>query len=524
MQIALDKFSNRLSGIDFGKIALWLLFSMLIIGLAMFFGLLAVTASPILVGMASGLVVGVFLLMKPSILIWLILILGLAMGAFVSMAGPMFSKITWVVSILGFVLLALSLFNLLLAGRSKGQPAFIWIGLAFLVAALATTFAQWYSTGEVIAGIKRVFQAYGLMFAFAALALGSREMGYFRRIMLTIAVLQLPFALYEFIFLVKLRGGLEAGGATTDVVAGTFGANLEGGSPNAVMALFVLIAIVFLFARWKEKLLSTQKLVLLALPMSIVFFLGEVKVLVILIPVAFLILFRRDLSRRPGFFIMMSLAGLLFMSLLGYLYATFIIQKPIFDIIEGALAYNVGDKGYGFYYLNRLSVLTFWWQQHGLRDPAAFVFGHGLGSAFSAPGTLVPGHVAMRWPNYGIDLTTASSLLWDTGVLGLSLFLLTLWSAWRACKVLQRESTDAQVVADATALQAAIALFTVFVFYKSAMSSLPAMQIIVASVLGYLAYLYRQHQLGSREEDGSREDKQWARGKQSRGAGTLYAK
>ncbi len=496
MQVALDKLSNRLSGTDFGKAALWLMFSIIVLVLSLFFGLLAVTASPLLVGMGAGLVVGVFLLMKPDLLIWLILLLGLVGGAFVSMAGLQFSKITWAVSILGFALLALSLFNLLLVDRSRAQPAFIWISLAFLVLAFTTTLGQWHSTGEVIAGIKRLFQAYGLMFAFAVLALSSREMGRFKKILLLIAILQLPFALYEFIFLVKLRGGLESGAATTDVVAGTFGANMEGGSPNSVMAVFLLIAIAFLFARWKEKLISTQRLVLLALPMSFVFFLGEVKVLFILIPVAFLVLFKRDIPRRPVFFMMMSILALLFIGVLGYLYATFIIQQPIDKIIVDTLAYNVYEKGYGNSYLNRTTVLTFWWQQNGWQNPVAFIFGHGLGSAFSAPGTLVPGHVAMKWPYYGIDLTAASSLLWDTGLAGLSLFLLMLWSAWRACNVLQRDATDVHVVADATAIQTAIALFVAFVFYNNDIVSLPAMEIIVASVLGYLAYLYHRHQLG----------------------------
>ncbi|MDP2031010.1 MAG: hypothetical protein Q8K12_15345 [Thiobacillus sp.] len=494
MQITLDKFSNRLRGTDFGRLGLWMLFGILAMVLSLFFGLLAVTASPILVGMAAGLVVGAFLLMKPDVLIWLILLLGLAMGAFVSMLGPQFSKITWAVSILGFVLLALSLFNLALPGRSRGQPAFIWFGLAFLIAGLSTTLFQWYSTGEVIAGVKRLLQAYGLMFAFAALALSAREIGRFKKLLLVIALIQLPFALYEFIFLVALRGGLDTGSASTDVVAGTFGANLEGGSPNSVMAIFLLITLGFLFARWKEKLLSTRSMVLLALPMLAVFFLGEVKSLFIMIPVAFLVLLKRDIPRRPGFFMLMSLFGVLFIVLLGYLYSVFIIQQSVEEIISDTLSYNVQERGYGNYYLNRLSVLEFWWTQQGWHDPVAFVFGHGLGSAFSAP-SLVPGHIAMNWPNYGIDLTTASSLLWDTGVMGLSLYMLTLLAAWRACNVLQRDSNDGGVVADATAIQAAIALFVAFVFYNNTLVNHPSMEIILTCVLGYLAYLYRQHRL-----------------------------
>lgn len=497
MQVTLDKVTNRLSATDFGKLGLWMLFGMVAVALAMFFGLLAVTASPILVGMAAGLVVGTFLLMKPDVLILLILLLGLAMGAFISMLGPQFSKITWAVSILGFVLLGLSLFNLALPGRSKAQPVFIWFALAFLVVVLTSTLVQWYSTGEVIAGVKRLLQAHGLMFALAALALSTRQIGRFKKLLLAIALIQLPFALYEFIFLVALRGGLDSSSATTDVVAGTFGANLEGGSPNSVMAVFLIITLGFLFARWKEKLLTTKLMVLLALPMLGVFFLGEVKVLFVLIPLAFLVLLKRDIPRRPGFFVLMSLCALLFITLLGYLYSVFIIQQPVDEIVSDTLSYNVEERGYGRYYLNRLTVLEFWWQRQGLHDPVSFVFGHGLGSAFSAP-SVVPGHIARNWPMYGIDLTTASSLLWDTGVMGFALYMLTLLAAWRACNVLIRESHDSGVLADATAIQAAIAMFAVFVFYNNTLVSHPSMEIILASVLGYLAYLYRHHRLGAR--------------------------
>lgn len=496
MQVTLGKVTNRLSATDFGKLGLWMLFGLLAAALAMFFGLLAVTASPILVGMAAGLVVGIFLLMKPDVLILLILLLGLAMGAFVSMLGPQFSKITWAVSILGFVLLGLSLFNLALPGRSKAQPAFIWFALAFLGVVLTSTLAQWYSSGEVIAGVKRMFQGYGLIFAFAALALSTRQIGRFKKLLLAIALIQLPFALYEFFFLVALRGGLDSSSATTDVVAGTFGANLEGGSPNSVMAVFLIITLGFLFARWKEKLLTTKLMVLLALPMLAVFFLGEVKVLFVLIPVAFLVLLKRDIPRRPGFFVLMSLFALFFITLLGYLYSVFIIQQPVDEIVRDTLSYNVQDRGHGLYYLNRLTVLEFWWQRQGLHDPVSFVFGHGLGSAFSAP-SLVPGHIARNWPMYGIDLTAASSLLWDTGVLGFGLFVVMLLAAWQTCSVLLRETRESAVIADATAIQAAIAMFGAFLFYNNSMVSYPSMQIILASVLGYLAYLYRQHRLAA---------------------------
>lgn len=487
MQIAKASVLTLLPAPRLSTVGIWLLVGTL----SIFFGLLAVTAQPMMIGLGVGLVVGLFLLFKPALMIWLILLLGLSMGAFVSMLGPQFSKVTWAVSILGLMLLALSLFNLFFSVRTRGQPAFIWIGLFFLVLALATSFTQWHSSGEVIAGIKRIFQAYGLMFAFATLTLSAREIRHYQKLLLAIALLQFPFVLYEFFVLVPLRGGLDSNSSTTDVVAGTFGANMEGGSPNGVMAIFLLIILGFLFAHWKEKQLPTRTMVGFALPMLAVFFLGELKILFVVIPIAFLVLVKRDIPRRPRFFILMSLFGLLLIVLLGYLYSAFIIRQSVEEIILDTLAYNVQERGYGSYYLNRLSVLKFWWLQQGWGDPVSFAFGNGLGSAFSAP-SLVPGHIAMKWPRHGIDLTTASSLLWDTGVMGLSLFILILLTAWHACNVLLRDSRDSGVIADATAIQAAIASFAVLVIYNDTLVNHPSMEIIMTTVLGYLAYLYRR--------------------------------
>lgn len=493
MQVALGKLSNRVSGTDFRKVALWLLFSLLVMVLALFFGLLAVTASPILVGMAAGLVVGVFLLMKPDLLIWLILALGLVMGAFVSMAGPLFSKITWAVSILGFVLLILSLFNLLLAGKSKGQPAFIWFGLAFLVLTISATMAQWHSTGEVIAGIKRFFQAYGLMFAFATLALSSREMGRFRKLLLAIALLQLPFALYELLVLAPKRGGVALSSEATDVVAGTFGANLQGGSPNSVMVIYLLIVASFLVARWRSGLIRSGMFYLLVLPCLLPLGMGETKVAVVMLPLVGFVLIRKDLARSLLRYLPTLLAVVLLTMMLMYVYVAVIIHSSLDEVLQRTLSYNIGSQGYSQgQLLNRLTSITFWFQQQGFHDPFGFLIGNGLGSSYTSLGEL-GGHLGMKYQDYGIDLTAASTLLWDTGVIGFALFMGMLASAWVAAGRLHSSVSDPTVKADTLAIQAAISLFVLFIFYSQAVVNLVGMEIIYSAVLGYLAYLYKEH-------------------------------
>jgi len=163
-------------------------------------------------------------------------------------------------------------------------------------------------------------------------------------------------------------------------------------------------------------------------------------------------------------------------------------DKPINQQIEETLNYNIYGEGYGkARQLNRTTVLTFWSEQQGMHDPISFIFGNGLGSSH------FDGHIFKRYPTYGIDLTAASIILWDMGILGFGLFMNIFTSAWRCAGRLKRESTIPKVQADAVAIQAALVLFAFHLFYRSSLLELIAIQIVFAALLGYLAWLYRNH-------------------------------
>jgi len=124
------------------------------------------------------------------------------------------------------------------------------------------------------------------------------------------------------------------------------------------------------------------------------------------------------------------------------------------------------------------------------------VFGNGLGSA-QASSTIMPGHVAQRYPGYGVGLTAASTLLWETGVVGFGLFIAVLALAWRCASRLRRFSADPAIRADASAIQAALAMFAFYLFYRATLLDTLTFQIVFATLLGYLAWLHRQHLLST---------------------------
>lgn len=469
---------------------------LVIAALATFFGLIAVTANVILFALAAGLLIGGLLLAKPIWSIWLVLFAGLlVVGVLPLWLDFLASKSSWGVSMLGFLLFLGAIYKLATTpGLARTTPPFLWVAMIFLVFAVANTLIQWYSAGEFIGAFKRYFQVWGLMFALAWGATDSNRVRRWKTFMLIVALTQLPFALYELFTIVPKREAMAMslpGMVPIDAVAGTFGTSLYAGGANAAMAAFLIIAFAFLLAHSREHTLPRKYLAVLAIPVLAPLFIGETKVVLVLLPLMFLMLYRQELIARPHYGVLGLIVGALLTVAAGYAYLS-LSKKSLDDQIASALSYNIYDQGYGGRVLNRTTVLTFWADQQGAQDPVSFVIGNGLGSAHT-DASLVPGHLTLRYPNFGIGLTAASTLLWETGIIGFGLFVAVIALAWRCAGRLRRFSSEPAVRADASAIQAALALFAFYLFYRADFLEVMSFQIVFVVLLGYLAWLHRQH-------------------------------
>ncbi len=465
------------------------LLAFFVLFLAILFGLIAVTANPLIIGIGIGVIGGAMLIALPSVAVEILFTVGLLMGVLISFVSSAFSKIPWALSLMGMLLL-LPTFPSMVKIKRESVPAYIWWAIAFMLYALLATVLHWNSLVEFLAGFKRYFQVFGLLMAFAFLSFTNQRYQRWQTMLLGIALLQLPFALYELLVLVPLRGGLSRGSSTTDVVAGTFGANLEGGSPGIVMVVFLLIVFCFLFSRWRGGLISSSKTLLFSIILLFPLGMGENKVAILMLPMVWFILVRHDLVRSPVKYLPVLLSGVLMTGMLGYVYVDLIMKSNVLDVVQSTISYNFSDAGYASSYLNRTTVLSFWFSQQGLQDPIGFFFGNGLGSAFRG---LISGHIGMRYPHYGIDLTAASTLLWDLGVIGLGMFCVIFFSAWRTAGRIYRNSHDAEIRSDCLAVQASISLFLMLIVYSQDIVNLISMEIVYSVVLGYLAYLHSKH-------------------------------
>ena len=460
--------------------------------LAWLFGMIAVTANPIFVGLALGGVAGLFLLAIPKITIQIVIALGLATPALLDMAGHGLSRVLWAISLMAMLLWVPGLLNLFDLNRKKNKhiPLFVWIAIVFAFYTIFSTLSHLHSFGELFGGFKRYFQTFGLMLALVTMMYSKEDFDKWLKLLLGIALLQLPFALFERFILVPLRGGLAGGGQATDVVAGTMGANLDGGSPNAIMVTFVLLAFAFIFSRWKAGLISTSRTQVLSFILLLPLVLGETKVVVVMLPLMGLVLMRKDLMREPSKYIPIIAAMFMATVALAYFYVYFLLNTTISEAVADTISYNLQDVGYGSSFLNRTTTMSFWWKLHSWQDPVSFLFGHGLGSSYGSG--YQAGHMAALYPGYSINLTTISTLLWDVGIVGLVLYILIFVVAYAQLSKVWQKTESRQVKADCLAVQSGIAITLLFLIYGDSQVNLLVHEIIVSILLAYAAFLMQQ--------------------------------
>ena len=465
-----------------------------IIVCALALGFIAASGNLQLALFTAGIFVLALAFLNLEIAILSLIALGLGGGAFIDLGGNITARIPWASSIFSLALVPLSLFIAFWQPARK-HPAYIKIAVFFIFYSIFVSFL--FSTGgiiETIGGVKRVFQGYGIMFALAILGLSAQGSARLQRIVYWVALLQLPFCLIQLFVLVPLRGGIASGGGqATDVVAGTFGANMSGGSAGSAMLIYVLIMFAAALCRFRQGIISGNSALLFATIILAPLILGESKIIIFWLPFVLLIVYFDMVRRAPTKFLVGAIFTLLAIFALAEFYATAYLNLDLAAAVEDTIRYNFGEKvGYGVLLLNRTTSITFWWNQHSPADFLNILFGHGLGSSYSTTNNMGAGSVGALYPMYGINLTTISTLLWDVGVVGISLFLAMHFFALRIASRLRALAASPRIRADATTMQVAIGLSLAAMPYNDMQVNLIVTETIFAVCFGYLALLQRE--------------------------------
>lgn len=452
-------------------------------------GLLSASANPLLIAPVVGGLLGVGLLMRPKIAFWIAVVGALLIaGPLVQFQPPELARSSWLFAAVSMMLLVYAVLVILVRRDTLHLQAPIYAAMALLAYAVIVTLWMSPSVGSLFAGFKRYYQSIGIMFALAVLPFTFADIERLRRIVVFAVYAQFPFALYQLLVWVPARRGMGFGVVPIDAVSGTFEANFFGGGSSAVMAFLLVMAFAYLIKRWLSGGLKFRKF-LLFLPLAAApLFMGETKVVVVILPMMILLALRLELMEKPfrGVLVVGFTIGVTV--LLGYIYVLIMSPpgRPLMEGVKGAIAYNFGDAPYaaGRIMLNRTTALAFWYHEQSWSNPIATVFGYGLGASYDGEGSLVPGYLARRYPNMGIGLTTITTVLWDLGLAGLTLMMTMYFFAWRCAHRAVNIHRGTRFGAMLCVVEAAIVVDVVLLFYSDMSVSRPSQSAIEALLFG----------------------------------------
>lgn len=373
----------------------------------------------------------------------------------------------------------------------------VMVALFFTIALASTLFnlSPWL---QLFVSAKEYLFLWSICFLVAA---GHAGAGFERRVwlaLLWLAPLQVPVVLYQRFVVATSRQGSSA----WDAVVGLFGGDPEGGGASAAMAFFVMFCALLALSLWRSRQLRLRYVVAVVVSALLCIALAEVKAVILLLPLAIAALFRRELLRRPFQAAAFVLSGVvLSVGLIVAYQAQFASDRSTAGrsieaytrlMLERATDTDSFQRDRAR--MNRTTALVYWWQNHQVSDPVRFFLGDGIGA--TRVGSLAVGETARRHP-YRLNTTTASQLLWETGLLGLAatagLLLAGMQMAGRASR---DPSLTGEQRAVAAAAQPMLLITLLGVAYNTDFIGTPPAQLLAMLLLGYL---YRLRRLGGQQ-------------------------
>ena len=274
----------------------------------LFAGVLGASGRPELTAIFLGLLLALMIVSSRVAVLWFVIIGALVVTGVAQLYLPGSRYVRYVVPLVSLALLlhwiidTLSTPSTPARDKDEALPSPIAWATAFAVTGIASVLVNLSSLDVTLVGTKNYFQMWGLLLGVAFVRWNNSLAKGLLWGLVLIALLQLPFAAHQYLFLVPKRIGLGEGIVPVDVVAGTFGAQLLGGGANAVLAAFLVIVIGWLLALWKNGVLSVITALSLSLLLLTPLLVNQAKMAVLYLPLMFVVIFYRDIVARPAKF------------------------------------------------------------------------------------------------------------------------------------------------------------------------------------------------------------------------------
>jgi hypothetical protein len=345
---------------------------------------------------------------------------------------------------------------------------------------------------EVLVGAKLYLFMWSALFLIGTSTLSPGALERIWKALLWIAVLQLPVALLQRVFIVPRR---EAGATRLDSVVGTFSGNIAGGGSSGALALFLVVALVLAAALWRRGLLRGGAFFALAACAFFTIALAEVKVVIVLLPLAFILLFFKELRTRPAVFAGIALACTLLVGAVLAVYqwqawgtGQFGAQRTLSQNLQASLGYVLDPNNINRYTgeVGRVAALNLWWK-HPHRTVFDVLFGYGMASCHAS--TVSLGALAKQYLPLNLPANTLAALLWDTGALGALAFCAVLgFGALSAIGCLRARQLPPFHGAALETSAVGLVLIGVTLAYNRDMLYTPSIQLLLMLMLGQVLY------------------------------------
>lgn len=316
------------------------------------------------------------------------------------------------------------------------------------------------------------------------------------RSLMAILVLEIPVAAYQNFVIARRR--FDDGGQF-DAVAGTFGGSATGGGANVTLVIYGIMAAIVAVALARAGRLSVGKAAAAVIGAVVIVGLGEVKASLILLPLAFAVLFGRRLVVRPKVLIGFVVGGGLVLGSMVFIYQTFYWSRikqnynTVEQSVQSSIDYFTDPKGVDWKTgeVSRGASIALWVSDR-TKSVSETLIGYGPGAS-RRESSAAAGSVAQRYFPLDIAATTISLLLWDYGLLGLlsyfSIFVVGFFGCTRA---MHRIGESAPLYPYVSAARVMLVIGMVLFPYNHALIDEPAVQMLVGLSIATAARALRR--------------------------------
>lgn len=336
---------------------------------------------------------------------------------------------------------------------------------------------------QLVVAVKNYLFLWGLLFVLLKSPWRMEHAGQLWTAVIVVVVAQIPVVLYQR-FVVAAR---RHDAAAWDAVVGTFGGSPTGGGQSAAMALTCCLAIAVLLWRHRERRIGAAQAVVLALFCLAPIGLAEVKAAFIWLAVVFGLFVSGQFIREPVRATIALIFGVVLLGGLGLIYKSSMYEgggsggTSLADIYDKQIKYAVDPYEYraDFGRLGRVAALVYWSERHSLAsDPLRMLVGHGAGASRSSS-SFGAGEVARTLP-IQVDISAASTLLWDTGLLGaISFTAMLIAGAWSGLRQSMRTDLSPALRETSFLSSALLAMTALGMLYNRDPIDTPVVQMLI---------------------------------------------